>query len=178
MSAWRGLVAEVVETRHASLVAYGYLLTASRPDAEDLVQDALVKVFSRVRTLPNTAAADQYVRRAMLNLYLDRKRRDHTWSLIRRDAATADAVVGPETAVAAVTDVRAALGSLSPRERACVVLRHFDDLTVREIADRMGLAEGSVKRYLSDGMRRLGVELSDEGDHKVPVVTQGRMGRN
>lgn len=169
MGAWRGLVTEVVETRHSSLVAYGYLLTSSRSDAEDLVQDALVKVFSRMRTLPNVAAADQYVRRAMLTLYLDRRRRDHAWNLRRRASATDDAIAGPEDAVAASTDVRASLAALSPRERACVVLRHFDDLTVREIADRMGLAEGSVKRYLSDGMRRLGARLEDDGD-KVPVV--------
>ncbi|MCJ7827024.1 MAG: sigma-70 family RNA polymerase sigma factor [Demequinaceae bacterium] len=177
MGAWRGLLAEVVETRHASLVAYGYLLTSSRPDAEDLVQDALVKVFSRVRTLPNAAAADQYVRKAMLTLYLDRRRRDQAWGLLRRSIATADGVVGPEDTVAASTDVRASLAALSPRERACVVLRHFDDLSVAEIAARLGLAEGSVKRYLSDGLRRLGSELIDDGA-TVSVVAHGREGRN
>ena len=173
MRAWRDLVVEVVETRHASLVAYGYLLTSSRADAEDLVQDALIKVFSRMRPLPNAAAADQYVRRAMLTLYLDRWRRDRTWGVLRRSIATDDATPGPEESVATSADVRASLAALSPRERACVVLRHFDDLTVREIADRMGLAEGSVKRYLSDGMRRLGAELVDGGD-RVPVVALPR----
>jgi RNA polymerase sigma-70 factor (ECF subfamily) len=177
MGAWRGLLAEVIETRHASLVAYGYLLTSSRPDAEDLVQDALVKVFSRVRTLPNAAAADQYVRKAMLTLYLDRRRRDQAWSLLRRSVATNDGVAGPEEAITASSDVRASLAALSPRERACVVLRHFDDLTVREIADRLGLAEGSVKRYLSDGMRRLGAEMTDD-ESRVPVVTHGRERRD
>ncbi|MBN2176502.1 MAG: sigma-70 family RNA polymerase sigma factor [Demequinaceae bacterium] len=177
MGAWRGLLAEVVRTRHASLLAYGYLLTSSRADAEDLVQDALVKVFSRVRTLPNAAAADQYVRRAMLTLYLDRRRRDHAWNLVKRIVTTDDGVAGPEDSVTASTDVRASLAALSPRERACVVLRHFDDLSVREIAGRLGLAEGSVKRYLSDGLKRLGVEMTDDGA-TVTVVAHGREGRN
>jgi RNA polymerase sigma-70 factor (ECF subfamily) len=52
-------------------------------------------------------------------------------------------------------DVRSALGLLSPRERACVALRYFDDLTVADIAARLGIGEGAVKRYLSDGTRKL-----------------------
>ena len=52
-------------------------------------------------------------------------------------------------------DVRAALDALSPRERACVVLRFYDDLTVARIADQLSLSEGAVKRYLSDGVHRM-----------------------
>jgi RNA polymerase sigma factor (sigma-70 family) len=170
MSAWRGLAAEVVATRYPSLVAYGVLLTANRPDSEDLVQDALVKVFSRIRTLPNAAAADQYVRRAMLTLYLDGARRDSLWRRIRGSVAMDDAVAGPEHAVVASTDVRAALGTLSPRERTCVVLRHFDDKTVAQIAEEVGLAEGTVKRYLSDAMAKLGAELAPAAETADVVI--------
>ena len=164
MSGWRGLAAEVVDARYPSLVAYGVLLTASRADAEDLVQDALVKVFSRIRPLPNLAAADQYVRRAMLTIYIDGVRRDSLWRRIRGAVAADEAVAGPEHAVVAGTDVRAALAALSPRERTCVVLRHFDDLTMAQIADELRLAEGTVKRYLSDAMAKLGAELAEPGE--------------
>ncbi len=176
MSAWRGLAAEVVEARYPSLVAYGILLTASRPDAEDLVQDALVKVFSRVRTLPNVAAADQYARRAMLTIYLDGARRDTLWRRIRGAVASDDAVTGPEDAVTAGTDVRAALAALSPRERTCVVLRHFDDMTVAQIAAATGLAEGTVKRYLSDAIAKLGAELAPAAE-TADVVSHRHAGR-
>jgi len=169
MSAWRGLAAEVVATRYPSLVAYGILLTANRPDSEDLVQDALVKVFSRIRALPNAAAADQYVRRAMLTIYLDGTRRDSLWRRISGAIASDEAVAGPERAVTAGTDVRAALATLSPRERTCVVLRHFDDKTVAQIAEEVGLAEGSVKRYLSDAMAKLGAELAEPGETAAVV---------
>jgi RNA polymerase sigma-70 factor (ECF subfamily) len=113
----------------------------------------------------------------MLTLYLDRRRRDQLWGLLKRSVATNDGVAGPEDAIVKSSDVRASLAALSPRERTCVVLRHFDDLSVREIADRLGLAEGSVKRYLSDGLRRLGAEMTDDGS-RVPVVTHGREGRD
>ncbi|PKQ26982.1 MAG: RNA polymerase subunit sigma-24 [Actinobacteria bacterium HGW-Actinobacteria-4] len=162
MSEWRELIDEVARTRHGSLVGYGVLLTASRPAAEDLVQDAMVKVFSRVRTVPNAAAADQYIRRAMLTIFLDQTRRNSNWRRLRPVIATADAVAGHADAVANAQDVREALAALSPRERACVVLRHFDDLTVPQIAERTGLAAGTVKRYLSDGMKKMGAELAPE----------------
>ena len=58
--------------------------------------------------------------------------------------------------------MNAALALLSPRERTCVVLRHFDDLTVPQIAAATGLAEGTVKRYLSDAIVKLGAELTPD----------------
>ncbi len=177
MSGWRDLATEVVDARYPSLVAYGILLTASRPDAEDLVQDALVKVFSRFRPLPSVAAADQYVRRAMLTLYLDRTRRGTLWRRVRGTVASDDAVVGPEDAVVAGTDVRAALAALSPRERTCVVLRHFDDLSTRQVAEATGLAEGTVKRYLSDALAKLGTELT-EPTERADVVAHRASRRN
>jgi RNA polymerase sigma factor (sigma-70 family) len=48
-----------------------------------------------------------------------------------------------------------ALRSLSPRQRACVVLRFYEDLPVTEVAARLGCSEGTVKRHLSDAMTRL-----------------------
>ena len=171
MGAWRELIDEVARTRHASLVGYGVLLTASRPAAEDLVQDAMVKVFSRVRPIPNVAAADQYVRRAMRTMYLDETRRAASSRRVRPIIATPDAVEGPETQVTEASAIRDALTLLSPRERACVVLRHFDDLTVPQIAGRTGLAQGSVKRYLSDGLRKLGAELTSDAHETETHVT-------
>ena len=169
MSGWKAIAADVVETRYASLVGYGILLTSHRQEAEDLVQDALIKVFGRLRAIPNAAAADQYVRRAMLTIYLDGTRRDSLWRRISGAIASDEAVAGPERAVTAGTDVRAALATLSPRERTCVVLRHFDDKTVAQIAEEVGLAEGSVKRYLSDAMAKLGAELAEPGETAAVV---------
>ena len=63
-------------------------------------------------------------------------------------------------------DVQAALGTLSRQQRACVVLRFWDDLTVREIAAALGVAEGTVKRYLSTAVARLADVL---GPGTVPV---------
>ena len=174
MSAWNELFAEVARSRYSSLVAYGVLLTSDRSDAQDLVQDAMVKVFSRVRTLPSVAAADQYIRRAMYNLFLDEARHASVSRAARRDLVAPDIVPDAAAGIGAAADVRAALALLSPQERACVVLRHFDDLTVPAIASELRLAEGTVKRYLSDAHAKLGVVLGPDSDlpERIPVVPQ------
>jgi len=172
MSRWNDLFAEVARTRYSSLVAYGILLTGSRPDAQDLVQDAMVKVFSRVRTLPSAAAADQYIRRAMFTLYLDETRRASVARAARSSVAMPAEMPDAVAGIGEAADVRAALGRLSPQERACVVLRYFDDLTVPSVAATLGIAEGTVKRYLSDAHAKLGSALAaaDPPAVRIPVV--------
>lgn len=83
---------------------------------------------------------------------------------------------GPADEVAARSDVRAALGRLAPQQRACVVLRYYDDLTVSEIADRLGLADGTVKRYLSVAVGRLETllgPLSPPATDRTILVNEG-----
>ena len=174
MSRWNDLFAEVARTRYSSLVAYGILLTSSRADAQDLVQDAMVKVFSRVRTLPNAAAADQYIRRAMYTLYLDEARRSSLARAARPSVALPAEMPDAAAGFGDAADVRAALGRLSPQERACVVLRYFDDLTVPAIANTLAIAEGTVKRYLADAHAKLGAALApaDPAPVRIPVVPQ------
>jgi RNA polymerase sigma factor (sigma-70 family) len=57
-------------------------------------------------------------------------------------------------------EVRRALATLSPRQRACVVLRYYEDLSVVEIADELGCAEGTVKRHLADARTKLALQLT------------------
>lgn len=67
-------------------------------------------------------------------------------------------------------DIQAALASLPPQERACVVLRHSDDLSITEVADRLNVAPGTVKRYLHDARQRLGVLLSEDDGDRTDVI--------
>ena len=116
---------------------------------------------------------EAYVRRAILNTYLNSRRRRQRWGDVVHLVADADATAGPDAIVAVRADVHAALARLSPRERACVVLRHFEDLTVHEIAARLELSEGAVKRYLSDARARLAPMLGDREREDVDVITGG-----
>jgi RNA polymerase sigma-70 factor (ECF subfamily) len=152
---WDEVLDELVRERGPALLRYAYLLTGDAADAQELVQDALVSVLSRRARLREPAAVEGYVRQTVLRTYVDGYRRRRQWLRVRHLVATPDTAAGPADGVDARQDVVAALAGLAPRVRACVVLRYFEDLTVPEIADRLDLATGTVKRYLSDGVRAL-----------------------
>ncbi|GEA87764.1 SigE family RNA polymerase sigma factor [Cellulomonas cellasea] len=147
--------AALARERGPALTGYAYLLTGDLAAAEDLVQDALLKVFVRTRTGFRPDVAEAYVRRTVLTLYVDGYRRRRHLGALRHLLARDAAHEGPDTSAPDRLDLRAALATLAPQERACVVLRFYEDLTVPEIAERMGLAPGTVKRYLSNAVRRL-----------------------
>lgn len=159
MADWERALDELVRSRGVALTRYAYLLCGDPREAEDLVQDALVKTFTRSRALREPERIEGYVRQAILSTHLDGFRRRRRWAAVRHLVAGHDIRPGHEPASADRIDVEVALGELSPRERACIVLRYYEDLTVPEIAHRLGLADGSVKRYLSNAVRRLETHL-------------------
>ena len=177
---WRGVLDDMVRERRSALVAYACLFVVDRRDAEDLVHDAIVRTFSRPRAVTDIHAAEGYVRQAIRTVFLDQARSRRTArgkAHLFDDVPTVPAAEGAATASA---DVGAALRDLTPRERACVVLRYFDDLPVAEIAAALHISEGSVKRYLSDGSAKLRtilqVPATDTADdfESVRVTDLGR----
>ena len=149
------VVEDLITARGRALTGYAYLLCGNVEDAEDLVQDALVKTFARRRAGLQLDSAEAYVRRSILTLYLDGWRRRGRWATRRHLAVAPTSTEGPEARTGDRVDVVAALRQLPPQQKACVVLRFYEDLSVGEIAQRLGLADGSVKRYLSMGVHRL-----------------------
>ena len=95
---------------------------------------------------------EAYVRRTVLNLYLDGYRRRRRWGAVRHLVGRQDATDGPDQGSPERLDVDSALAALPPRQRACVVLRYFSDLTVAQIADDLGVTTGTVKRHLHDAV--------------------------
>lgn len=174
MAGWEQVLAEVVRTRRSALVGYACLFATDRSEAEDLVQEAIVKVFSRTRSFADVHAAEAYVRSAVRTVFLDRARGRRLWSS-RAHLFLAGDARSPEAGAVAGVDVAAALQALAPRERACVVLRYFDDLAVAQVAGELGISEGAVKRYLSDAVGKMravlgdDVDLADDGTHVAPV---------
>ncbi len=144
----------LVQDRWQALVGYAYLLAGDRAAAEDLVAEAVVRTFTARRRI-DPGAVEGYVRRAVLTIYIDGHRRRGRWRERLPFLATPDHHDGPEVLVGEADEVRAALADLPRRQRACVVLRFYDELSVAEVADELGLAEGTVKRYLSMAMHDL-----------------------
>lgn len=166
------ILGQMLDVGADRLAAYGYLLTGSQHAGEDLVQGAIVKVFVKHRRLDGPQAAEAYVRAAMRTLHVDRMRCETRWrGLMPKLVDRADAS-GPESAVVDHDHVGRALRLLAPQERAAVVLRYYDDLKVADIAAHMRLAEGTVKRYLSNALDKLAGELGniDDSTERIGLV--------
>lgn len=159
--------ADFVRQRSPELLRSAWLLTGDWHAAHDLVQTALEKSWPRWgRRIDHPEA---YVRKVMLTTYLSWRR--------RRWTAEVPTEVLPEKSTADEHhDVRLALldalRRLTPRQRAVIVLRYFDDLSEAETADLLGCSTGTVKAHASRGLQQLratpglaaslGVEVPDE----------------
>ncbi|MFM9919959.1 SigE family RNA polymerase sigma factor [Lacisediminihabitans sp. H27-G8] len=161
---WQSVVQTLVSERGKALTRYAWLISGSADDAADLVQDALVKTFGRLRNGFTVSSAEAYVRRAILNTWLDSGRRTTRWRRIAHLTAVPEAQESTAPATDSRIDLTAELARLTPRERACIVLRYYEDLKVDDIAEWLGISSGAVKRYLSDGLAKMAVSLSDEPD--------------
>ncbi|MCL3860734.1 sigma-70 family RNA polymerase sigma factor [Actinotalea sp. K2] len=176
MARWEPLLEEVVRERYPRLVAYALHLVGERAAAEDLVQEALVSTFAGRARFSSAAEAESYVRRSVASRYIDQGRRRTAEGAAWRRVGS-EPVRDVEPVVPGLTsEVERALAALSPRVRACVVLRHMDDLSVRETARVLKLSEGAVKRYVSDGVAALNAALgtTSSTEPHVVVETSGR----
>ena len=104
--------------------------------------------------------ASSIVRRAILTTFLDGGRRRTRWRRIAHLTVVPESVDAPSAGSETRLDLWQELSRLAPRERACVVLRYYDDLTVDGIASELGISSGAVKRYLSDGLAKMAVSLT------------------
>jgi RNA polymerase sigma-70 factor (sigma-E family) len=131
------------------LLRSAYLLTGDLHRAEDLVQEALVKValrWSRLRDGNPTAYARTVIVRDNISWW--RRQRELPTATTRE---LAEVSTDPDLALV----VRRALGRLTPKQRAVVVLRHFDDLSEIDTAAILGVSVGTVKSQLSAALARL-----------------------
>lgn len=177
MSDWARTLDALLRERGGALFGYAYVLTGSATAAEDLLQDALVRTFRSGRGTRDLNSAHAYVKRAMSSAFIDAGRRSASRPRTVAGEAAEDATIPDHaSASAAALDLQAALLTLPPRERACVVLRYLEDMPVASVAAELGLAVGTVKRYLADGVARLralhlDIDLTDADT--IPV-TEGR----
>lgn len=144
-----GEIADWVASAERQLLRTAYLLTGDLYRAEDLVQEALVKVALRWRRLRGGNPTG-YARTILV--------RDNV-SAWRRRRETPVAELASEIAVSSDPEaemvVRRALGRLTTAQRAVVVLRHFADLSERETADALGVSIGTVKSQNAAALARL-----------------------
>jgi RNA polymerase sigma-70 factor (sigma-E family) len=151
---------ELVEAAWPGLYRTAYLLLGEHHLAEDLVQTSLAKTYASWGKVREPAAAAGYARVVLANTASSWFRR-RSWRNERPAAELPDrAAAHPEPSDRpAVLD---ALRTLPPRQRAVVVLRYYADLSVREVADALGISEGTVKSQTAHALETLRLRLGDE----------------
>ncbi|HUC59907.1 MAG TPA: SigE family RNA polymerase sigma factor [Streptosporangiaceae bacterium] len=144
-----------VDLRQRALLRSAWLLTGDWGLAEDLVQTALARTWLRWGRITRRDDPEIYVRRVMVSTWINWSRRK--WRGERPGQELPDGPAPGDLATEAVARVavRSALGSLTDRQRAVLVLRVFDDLTEAQTAQVLGCAVGTVKSTMSQALARL-----------------------
>lgn len=140
-----------VEQRRSQLYSAAWLLCGDPHRAEDLVQDALTKLYIAWPKVSRVGNMDAYVRRMLVNGHIDDGRRP--WRRERLTSALPDApVLEP---VEDSDELWLALRALPAGQRRVVVLRHYWGLSIQETADDLGVGVGTVKRQTSVALTAL-----------------------
>jgi RNA polymerase sigma-70 factor (sigma-E family) len=158
-----------VTDRSGSLLRTAYLMAGNLAEAEDLVQETLLRVARRwpkVRAMEYPAA---YARRVLVNVALDgaerRARREGELAASDGGSATDLADIRAQRdlhGVDAQQELLGALGALTARQRAIILLRYWEDLPEAEVAEILGCSAGTVKSTASRGLARLRAIISDD----------------
>jgi RNA polymerase sigma-70 factor (sigma-E family) len=147
--------ARFVAARERALQRTAWLLTGDWALAEDLVQTSLVRAWPRWERIRRADDPEIYVRRVMVNTWSTWTRRrwrgERPAADVPEQAATGD--LAAEVAVRIA--VRGALATLSPRQRAVLVLRVYDDLSEAQVAQVLDIPAGTVKSTMSRALAKL-----------------------
>ena len=151
-----------VAARGPALLRLAYVLTGSRADAEDVVQDALSRALPRWSRISTLDDPDAYVRRMVVNAHVS------WWRRMRRREVPVESVRERAVADGPSTEERdriwRACRALPPDPRTAIVLRFYEDLDYADIAALTGVREGSVRSRVSRGMAVLRQELGDDDE--------------
>ena len=156
---------------HPRMVGLAYALTGSWSVAEDLAQEAFVRVLRDWRKVERLERPDAWARRIVLNLSASRFRRlGNEARALARFASRADRdpiTAGPDAASAA-PDFWKAVRQLPRRQGQAIALHYIEDLPVDEVAEAMGCAVGTAKAHLHAARAALAGRLEATG-HVDPV---------
>lgn len=136
-------------SRQQGLVRNAFLLTGDFQRAEDLVQEALIKAAMRWDSL-ESGNPDAWARTVIYRQHVS------WWRRLRRESVVEHFPDRPNEATGETAALlRIAMSRLTPKQRAVVVLRYIEDLSVADTADALGVSAGTVKKQCSLALERL-----------------------
>lgn len=160
----RGVVdfEEYVASRGRALERYAFVLCGDAHLSQDLTQTALVKAYRRWSWVTRADHPDLYVRRILTTSYLDWSRRRSNAERPSDTLPEPDRSNDPATVAVVRDQLRRALGSLTPHQRAVLVLRHYEAYDDETIASLLNCSPATVRSHASRGLTRLREHLTAE----------------
>lgn len=158
----RQFVEAIYDAEVVSLVRLARIFTDDLAGAEDIVQEAFIRLFKAADRITDPRKSVSYLRSIVVNLARDHNRRG-LMSLRHRDAMVDHRIpVQPDEQLVRTerqAEVVDALAGLSPRQRDCLVLRFYLDLSESEIAQTLRISPNSVKTHCQRGLDALSASL-------------------
>jgi RNA polymerase sigma-70 factor (sigma-E family) len=148
-------IAAFVAGHRTSLFRTAFLLVGDHHEAEELLQETLVRVVAAWSRIERRDAPEVYARRAMVNLATNRWRRRATANAYLRRQRRPESVHDPAGDLVDRDALWTVLRTLPVRMRAVLVLRYFEDQSERQTADILGCSVGTVKSQTSKALSRL-----------------------
>ena len=146
-----------------------YLLCGDWQLAADITQEALIRVYVAWPRLERSGGLLAYARKAVLSATVDMKRKRSSTEIVAPADDTTPSPDDVEASVVGRESLMKALSALPPRQRACVVLRYFEDLPMAEIAAVLGCREGTAKSQTSRGIATLRRQIEAESGEQLGV---------
>lgn len=146
---------EYASARGQDLVRLGFTVSGDYQRAEDLAQIALMQAFRNWRRVQRTEDPHNYVRRILVNSYLSMTRKRSFTEAPAADIDSDRTVPDPAIDIVNSDDLWRALARLSARERVVLVLRYYQDMDDRTIADVLGIKPSSVRATASRALASL-----------------------
>jgi RNA polymerase sigma-70 factor (sigma-E family) len=150
-TAWEADYVAYFKARASWLRRVAFTLCGDWHTADDLVQNTFLQLYRRWKRI-GEHSVDAYARRVLVNLFLSTRRRPFREQLV---AEVPDALAAGSRSSEDRLDLANALATLTPRQRAMVVLRYLEDLPIAEVAVLLGAAEGTVKSQTAKAVHHL-----------------------
>lgn len=151
-------VAELFDRHYAPLCRLAYVILGDAALAEEIVMESLLKTFTGWGRLRDVDRIDAYLKRAVINLCRSKIRRKMIEARVNSVIHHRDELKAPDWDPERHETGRLvweAVAQLPERQRACVVLRYFEDLPEAEIAEILDCSVGTVKSQLSKARAKM-----------------------